>query len=76
MHKVVFAACYPRLNSVSKNLAEIIDEANHAGTEAAFPPLQVARNRNALAAADSFFFGCRGRSVRDEPAPPSEFSDS
>ncbi len=40
--------------------AEMIDEANHAGTDAAFPPMQVDCCRNARVAAGSLVFAFGG----------------
>ncbi len=61
---------------MSTNRAEVIDLANHTGTQTALPPMQVPRCEHALAAAGSRVFAFGGRNERDERTSSCEFYDS
>ncbi len=65
-----------RINDVSTNRAEVVNVANHTGTQTALPPMQVPRFWHASAAAGSRVFVFGGLIERNEPTSSCEFYDS
>ncbi len=63
-------------NYVSTNQAEVIDLANHTGTQTALPPMQVPRYYHASAAAGSRVFVFGGKNERRKRISSCEFYDT
>ncbi len=80
----IFRLCYKgklyvtggKINGTVTNQAEVIDVANHTGTQTALPPMQVPRNCHASAAAGSRVFAFGGLHERDERISSCEFYDT
>ncbi len=64
------------INRAATNQAEVIDVANHTGTQTALPPMQVPRHYHASAAAGSRVFVFGGVNERNERTSSCEFYDS
>ncbi len=64
------------INGAVTNRAEVIDLANHTGTQTALPPMQMPRYFCASAAAGSRVFEFGGLNERDERISSCEFYDT